>query len=87
MTRVLAADGGKHGTRVNCVSPGLIATPIVDRKDDELRSSITNLQILPELGHPDDVANAALFLASDEAKWITGPNLPVNGGYTAREVT
>ncbi|CAM2175505.1 SDR family NAD(P)-dependent oxidoreductase [Burkholderia orbicola] len=86
MTRELAADGGKHRIRANCVSPGLIATPIVDRilKNDELRKSITDLQILPELGQPEDVAHAALFLASDEAKWITGANLPVDGGYTAR---
>jgi len=86
MTRELAADGGRHGIRVNCVSPGLIATPIVDRvlKDDKLRTSITSLQLLRELGQPDDVAYAALFLASDEAKWITGANLPVDGGYTAR---
>lgn len=86
MTRELAADGGKHGIRVNCVSPGLIATPIVQRilTNDELRTSITDLQLLPEIGQPEDVAYAALYLASDEAKWVTGANLPVDGGYTAR---
>lgn len=86
MTRELAAYGGKDRIRVNCVSPGMIATPMIDRilTNDDLRTSISNMQILPELGQPEDVAYAALFLASDEAKWITGTNLVVDGGYTAR---
>jgi meso-butanediol dehydrogenase / (S,S)-butanediol dehydrogenase / diacetyl reductase len=85
MTRELALEGGQYGIRVNSISPGLIDTPAVAEMMaiDEVVSAFIDRQILRRVGQPEDVARAALFLASADAGWITGINLPVDGGYTA----
>lgn len=80
-TRYLAAEAGKHGIRANCISPG---TVLVDRlariiPEDRLQS-MAAMTALGRLGTPDDIAGAALFLASDSSSWITGATLDVNGG-------
>ena len=77
----------KKKIRFNCVSPGVVTTPMskeaVYSKDEESFNRIKSYHPLG-LGHPEDVANACMFLLSDAAKWITGSNLVVDGGYTAR---
>jgi len=83
LTQQLAVEGGPHGIRVVCVSPGFTVTPstawLVDSGPAPFRNNIARIP-LGRVGQPDDVVNAALFLASDEASWITGVNLVVDGG-------
>ncbi len=85
MSRAMATHHGAVGVRVNCVAPGMLYTPMVasrgmseqQREERKLRS------LLGTEGTGWDVANAVLFLASDEARWITGVVLPVDAGATA----
>ena len=85
MTRELALEGGPHGIRVNAISPGLIVTPATQAMVavPGLLDSFLDRQIIKRAGEPEDIARAALFLASEEASFITGANLVVDGGYTA----
>lgn len=84
LTRELAHDGGPLGIRVNAISPGLILTPATQPMTEVpgLVDKFLDHQIVKRLGEPEDVAKAALFLASDDAAFITGENLLVDGGYT-----
>lgn len=86
-SRSLALELAPRKIRVNCISPGVVETPMskkaVYSQDEDSLKRITSLHPLG-LGKVDDVANACLFLLSDEAKWITGTDLVVDGGYTAR---
>ncbi|MEM7222628.1 MAG: SDR family oxidoreductase [Pseudomonadota bacterium] len=84
ITRQIAADYAKQGIICNAVAPGKIVTgkPGVAQSPESLAYS-TSRTPLPRLGAPDDVANAALFLASDEASYMTGVNLMVDGGWMA----
>ncbi|MEX0778532.1 MAG: glucose 1-dehydrogenase [Balneolales bacterium] len=72
--------------RVNSVHPGLIDTPMVSIVIEDEASLSDTLKFIPlgKAGDPEDVANLVLFLASDESKYITGAEIPVDGGYTAR---
>ena len=86
LTRQLAAEGAPHGIRANCISPGMIATP--GARDNLLAEhhpmrTIAGAIPLGRLGTAQDVVNAAVFLASDEAAYITGANLVVDGGWSA----
>jgi len=85
LTRQMAVECGRDGIRVNALSPGLIVTEafaaVLDPAD--LRLTAEGYP-LGRVGHPDDVAQAALFLASDAAAFITGVDLPVDGGLTAQ---
>ncbi|WP_237216478.1 SDR family NAD(P)-dependent oxidoreductase [Falsiroseomonas oryziterrae] len=84
LTRQLAVECGPHSIRVNALSPGLIVTEaFAARLDAEDVRLMTEAYPRGRLGHPDDVAHAALFLASDAADFITGVDLPVDGGMTA----
>ncbi|MEM0356929.1 MAG: SDR family oxidoreductase [Candidatus Bathyarchaeia archaeon] len=89
-TRALALELAPYKIRVNCICPGTIETPLVRQiweksgKPEEMRESRLKLHPIGRLGKPEDVANAALFLASDEASFITGTALFVDGGYTAQ---
>ncbi|WP_338472665.1 SDR family NAD(P)-dependent oxidoreductase [Niallia sp. XMNu-256] len=65
---------------VNCIAPGLIQTSIVDRMDSDTLEEYRRKTLLGRLGDPKDIANAALFLASDESAYITGHIMPVSGG-------
>lgn len=86
LTRSLALDYAPK-IRVNAVCPGLVETPLsyVDRPDfDERKADLAGAHPLGRIGVPEDVAPAILFLASDEASWITGTSLLIDGGFTLR---
>jgi NAD(P)-dependent dehydrogenase (short-subunit alcohol dehydrogenase family) len=86
LTRQLAAEGAPHGVRANCVSPGMIDTEGSRGDllaDDHPMRSIARHIPLGRVGIPDDVVSAAVFLASDEAAYITGANLVVDGGWSS----
>jgi len=85
MTRHLAMEGAPHNVRANSISPGLIETNQTRALVGipEWWAAMRGKLMLKRIGQPEDVAPAALFLASDEARWITGVNLPVDGGTTA----
>jgi NAD(P)-dependent dehydrogenase (short-subunit alcohol dehydrogenase family) len=81
MVRSLATEFGGQGVRVNCVSSGLVETESeLATMTEEFRQYVLGLNALPYLGQPDDIANACLYLASDEARYVTGTTLTVNGG-------
>ncbi|MFN3653001.1 MAG: SDR family NAD(P)-dependent oxidoreductase [Armatimonadota bacterium] len=87
LTRAMAVHYAREKIRVNALCPGLIRTPMSERaqSDPATLALVADLQPLTgELGSPEDVAQAALFLASDESRFITGAVLPVDGGWTAR---
>ncbi len=83
MTRSMAVDLSPHGIRVNCIAPGFIETNMTAKalnSDPERKKRVIDRTPMRKLGQPEDVANAAYFLASDEASFITGIVLPVDGG-------
>jgi NAD(P)-dependent dehydrogenase (short-subunit alcohol dehydrogenase family) len=82
MTRHLAMEGRTHGIRANSVSPGLIETNATREqlKDPEWAASMLGKTALGRLGRPEEVANVALFLASDESSYVTGVDIVVDGG-------
>ena len=91
MTRCMALDLAPHGIRVNCVCPGTIRTAATDRHmeqtgetEEAFLAANAPLHLLNRVGTPREVAYAILFLASDEASFITATPLMVDGGYTAR---
>lgn len=87
LTRQLAVEGAPHWIRVNTISPGFIVTPAVEglfHAAPDVERVASGTTPLPRLGHPADVVYTGIFLASDEAAFITGANLPVDGGITAR---
>jgi len=88
LTKNLAIDYGSKGIRSNCICPGFIETPmfssVLDSPGMEIyRERIQNEHKLGRFGRPDEIAGAALFLASDDASFVTGHALVVDGGYTA----
>ncbi|HEY7965583.1 MAG TPA: SDR family NAD(P)-dependent oxidoreductase [Solirubrobacteraceae bacterium] len=86
MTRELALEGGPHNVRANCLSPGIIDSPATAAQlaSPGFRDAHLESLMLKRIGTPGDVASAALFLASDESAWITGANLVLDGGFSAR---
>jgi NAD(P)-dependent dehydrogenase (short-subunit alcohol dehydrogenase family) len=87
LTRSIASYYAPHGIRANVICPGLIATPMSRRaqESEHIRSRLPQLQPLTgDFGSPGDVAQAALYLASDEASFVTGSVLTVDGGWTVR---
>jgi len=85
LTRAMAAHHALQGVRVNCIAPGTIYTPMVASRGmtPELRDARRTGTLLQVEGTAWDVAQAAVFLASDAARWITGIVLPVDAGATA----
>lgn len=86
LTRSLAVRYGPFGVRVNAIAPGTLRTPAWEhrrQKDPEIFERVARWYPLGRIGEPEDVAGAVLFLASDEAAWITGAVLPVDGGLTS----
>ncbi|MDB5055528.1 MAG: 3-ketoacyl-ACP reductase [Bacilli bacterium] len=81
-TRQLAKEFGSKGITINAVSPGPVNTELfTDGKTAEQIETIVKMNAFGRLGEPNDISGTVLFLASDEAKWITGQTIRVNGGY------
>lgn len=86
LTRSLAVRYGPFGVRVNAVAPGTMRTPAWEKRaeeDPEVFEKVAKWYPLGRIGEPEDVVGAVLFLASEEAAWISGAVLPVDGGLTA----
>jgi NAD(P)-dependent dehydrogenase (short-subunit alcohol dehydrogenase family) len=85
MTRQLAMEGGPHGIRANTISPGMIVTgataPVLERP--ELMAAVKSKLMVGRLGMPQDIAMCALYLASDEAGYVTGADFRIDGGALA----
>jgi NAD(P)-dependent dehydrogenase (short-subunit alcohol dehydrogenase family) len=86
LTRFIAVEHGARGIRCNCIAPGTIDTPMTAASYEEpgIRQYWHDHTALRRVGRPEEVAHAALFLASDESSYITGQVLVVDGGYMAR---
>lgn len=80
MSKSLAREMAPRGVTVNCIAPGFIVSPMTDKLNDEQKAAMLATIPLGVLGEAKDVAAAALFLASEEARYITGQTLNVNGG-------
>ncbi|WP_339174868.1 3-oxoacyl-ACP reductase FabG [Solibacillus sp. FSL R5-0691] len=80
MTKTWAKELGRKGINVNAVAPGFTATPMVEKMPEKVLQQMEGITSLQRLGKPEDIANAYLFLASDESSYITGHVLQVDGG-------
>jgi 3-oxoacyl-[acyl-carrier protein] reductase len=80
MMKSIAKEYAKRGVTANCVAPGFIATPMTDKLNDKQREAIMTMVPANRLGTPDDIAAAVVYLASEEAAYVTGQTLHVNGG-------
>lgn len=89
LTKCMALDGADAGIRVNCVCPGFIQTPMIDgyfadqADPEESRKAAADMHPLGRLGDPLDIADGFVYLASDDARWVTGTELVVDGGLIA----
>jgi 3-oxoacyl-[acyl-carrier protein] reductase len=81
MTRVLAKELSRRGITVNAVAPGVVRTAMLGEIKPDVMAEYLKQIPLRRLGEPDDIANAVLFLASEESGYITGQVLPVTGGW------
>src|SRR5438874_522026 len=90
--RYTQLPGRLQGIRCNALCPGTVHTPFVEGylmrnfpgREDEVRQQLHNRQPLGRMGLPEEIANAALYLASDEAAFVTGSSLVIDGGWTAK---
>jgi NAD(P)-dependent dehydrogenase (short-subunit alcohol dehydrogenase family) len=82
MTRQLALEGSEHGIRVNSISPGLIESnaTVGELEDEGWARQMRDRTLMGRFGKPEEVANVALFLASDESSYVTGIDLIIDGG-------
>ena len=80
MSKSLAIEYAKKNINVNCISPGFIKTAMTDKIDDKFKEVIVSKIPSARLGEPDDIANAVLFLSSEQSNYINGETLHVNGG-------
>lgn len=90
LTRSVALELGEHGIRVNCICPGIVATPLAAGRPNASNESLERLaeglaktQAMGRVGQPEDIARAALWLASDDSEWVTGHAQVVDGGALA----
>jgi len=90
LTRSAAIEYAAQNIRVNAIAPTVVWTPLVERFAQDapdpaaMRAAIENYNPMPGIPRPQDIAAAVAFLASDEARWITGHTLPIDGGYCAQ---
>ena len=90
LTKQMAVDYAQDNIRVNCIAPGTTLTPLIERifqkesDPEEAKRQIAQRHPLGRFAQPEEIAQAILFLASDDASFITGAVLPVDGGYTAK---
>ena len=80
MTKSIAAEVASRNITVNCIAPGFIATPMTDALPEDRRTALLTSIPAGRLGRPDDIAAGAVYLASDEAAYVTGATLSINGG-------
>ena len=80
MTKALAQEVASRGVTVNMVAPGFIETPMTHVLSDVQKAKLSESIPLGRLGQPSDIASAVLYLASQEAAWVTGATIHVNGG-------
>ncbi len=89
LTRVVAIEYAQQGIRANCVAPGATLTPLLydfpgrERDREQLEESLRTTQPIPRAGQPEDIAEAALWLASDDSSYVTGQTIVVDGGWMA----
>jgi NAD(P)-dependent dehydrogenase (short-subunit alcohol dehydrogenase family) len=87
LTRSVALEVGKDKIRVNCICPGGINTPLIYGRvpggEPVAAQFLAQIQAIPRAGRPEDIAGMALYLASDDAEWVTGQAMVVDGGLTA----
>jgi NAD(P)-dependent dehydrogenase (short-subunit alcohol dehydrogenase family) len=81
LTRNMALDYAADRVRVNCLCPGFVNTPLLANLSPERRAKLVALHPLGRMGEPEDIAHMALFLISDQASWITGQAIAVDGGF------
>jgi NAD(P)-dependent dehydrogenase (short-subunit alcohol dehydrogenase family) len=84
MSRTTAVEYADRGIRVNCVCPGAVHTAILEALPDDYVAAVEAATPMKRVGTAEEIANAVLFLASDEASFITGTSITVDGGYTAQ---
>ena len=87
LTKTAALEYAKLGIRVNVVCPGVIQTPMIDRLTGKKKESIEQfkeLEPIGRFGEPEEIANAVIWLCSDEASFVTGIEIPVDGGFVAQ---
>ena len=86
LTKTAALENAKQGIRINAVCPGVIHTNMIDRvtgKDKEVEKQYVNMEPIGRMGNPSEVAEAVMWLCSDNASFVTGVALPVDGGWIA----
>ena len=83
VTRAMALDVAQKGIRVNSIAPGYVETPILAKMDPKAKAELVNLHPIGRLGQPIEIAKVVVFMLSDDASFMTGANIAVDGGYTA----
>lgn len=80
LTKTWVKELGKYNIRVNAIAPGFILSPMVAKMPDKIKEMMKSKSVLKKMGKPDDIANGYTFLASDEAQYVTGTILSIDGG-------
>ena len=80
MTKSIAAEVASRGVTANCIAPGFVKTPMTDVLPDNVKQKLLSSIPMEKLGEPEDIANLAVFLASEESGYITGQTININGG-------